>query len=142
MPNVTRWRGLLAVLLLLTVAGAEAAGPRAGGPLVAPTAFQLFPAPPSSEAATPLAGLDPAKPDSLVRLPGDADSVFTLGGPGPSGQARLRLAVEVNEVLLKALSPDPKLESNDLRGRAGGDWKPLDAAGRPYQLRFGARLIW
>ena len=29
-----------------------------------------------------------------------------------------------------------------MRGRSGGDWKPIDATGRPYQLRFGARLIW
>ena len=80
--------------------------------------------------------------ESLVRLPGDADSVFTLGGPGPSGEPRFRLAVEVNEATLKLLAPDPKVEANDTRPRSGGDWKPIDSAGRPYQLRFGARIIW
>ena len=44
--------------------------------------------------------------------------------------------------MLKALAPDPTIEPNDPKGRAGGDWKPIDARGRPYQLRFGARLIW
>ena len=83
-----------------------------------------------------------AKPESLVRLPGDPDSLFTLGGPGPSGQARVRLAVEVNEAALKLLAPDPKVESTDFAAGPGGDWKPIDSAGRPYQLRFGARLIW
>jgi hypothetical protein len=87
-------------------------------------------------------GLDIPKRESFIRLAGDADSVFTLGGPGLSGQARVRLAFEVNEAVLRVLAPDPKVESNDLRGRSGGDWKPIDATGRPYQLRFGARLIW
>ena len=82
------------------------------------------------------------KAESLVRLPGDPDSVFTLGGPGPSGEPRVRLAVEVNEATLKLLAPDPKVEASDTRPRSGGDWKPIDSAGRPYQLRFGARIIW
>lgn len=120
----------------------------AGEPLVAeprpapPQRFQLFPAPPASGVPRTLEGLEQVSVESLVRLPGDSDSVFTLGGPAPSGEPSLRFAVEVNEVLLKVLAPDPSVDPNDLRGRIGGDWKPLDSAGRPYQLRFGARLIW
>ena len=130
------------VLLSLAGAAAAVAQPRVELPAGPPQQFRLFPAPPALQASAPLAGLDAAKAESLVRLPGDADSVFTLGGPGPSGEPRFRLAVEVNEATLKLLAPDPKVESSDTRPRSGGDWKPIDAAGRPYQLRFGARIIW
>lgn len=80
--------------------------------------------------------------ESLIRLPGDPDSVLTLGGPVPSGEPRLRFAIEVNEAVLKLIPPDPRVRPEDTRSRAGGDWQPVDATGRPYQLRLGARLVW
>lgn len=139
---MTRTVGFTLASLLL--AGAVAAQPEPLVELRDPAAgrFLLFPAPPAAAAVRTFAGLGPPGTESLVRLPGDADSVFTLGGPAPSGQPRLRLAVEVNEVLLKTLAPDPAVDRDDARGRIGGDWKPIDAFGRPYQLRLGARLIW
>lgn len=105
--------------------------------------FRLFAAPPAlALAPKPFEGVEALRPVNLFRLPGDPDSVFSLGGPALSGEPRVRLAVEVNEVLLKVLAPEPNVDPNDGKARSGGDWKPLDAAGRPYQLRFGARLIW
>lgn len=86
--------------------------------------------------ATPAAARD----ERLFHLTGDADSMFTLGmatnRPGPA----LGLALEVNDVVLKALPPDPRREESDTRPRACGDYRALDATGRPYQLRIGARL--
>jgi hypothetical protein len=137
------WRRPIAPFLVSACASAALAGPLVDLSPAGPQRFQLFPAPPASDAAAPLSGLYEPKVEHLVRLPGDPDSVFTLGGPSPSGRPSVRLAVEVNEVIPKLLAPDAKVESTDSRGgRTGGDWKPLDAAGRPYQLRFGARLIW
>jgi hypothetical protein len=142
MESVTRPFGPLVLMLLLTGTAVANAEPvldlRAG----APTRFQLFAAPPALDQQKTFVDLDALAGESLVRLAGDSDSVFTLGGPAPSGQPRLRFAIEVNEALLKVLAPDPAVDKNDLRGRIGGDWKPIDAAGRPYQLRLGARLIW
>ena len=139
---MTRWYG--PSLVLLSLAGAASA--IVPSPVEAPSApsplFRLFLAPPALQASAPLAGLGAVKAESLVRLPGDPDSVFSLGGPGPSGEPHFRLAVEVNEATLKLLTPDPKVEASDTRPRSGGDWKPIDSAGRPYQLRFGARIIW
>lgn len=134
--------GLAFVLLLLAGVAASEPEPLADPRGPAPSRFQLFPAPPAAAAVRSFTGLEPPRTESLVRLPGDADSVFTLGGPAPSGRPRLRLAVEVNEVLLKTLAPDPAVAEDDARGRIGGDWKPVDSFGRPYQLRLGARLIW
>ena len=130
------------VFLCLGGAAAVIAQPRIELPSGTPQHFQLFAAPPALETSAPLAGFDPTKGESLVRLPGDSDSVFTLGGPGPSGEPRVRLAVEVNEAVLRILAPDPRVESSDTRPRSGGDWKPIDSSGRPYQLRLGARIIW
>jgi hypothetical protein len=132
------------LVVSLSLAGNAAAADQPPVPLAAGTLprFRFFPAPPAVGTAAPIASLDPTKGQSLVRLPGDADSIFTLGGPGPSGEPRVRFAVEVNEASLKVLAPDPKVETSDTRPRPGGDWKPIDAAGRPYQLRFGARIIW
>ena len=104
--------------------------------------FLAFPVPLESLAGPAPFTLDPARPESFVRLAGDPDSVVTLGGPALSGEPRLRFAVEVNEVALKILAPDPTVDAKDTRGRSGADWKPIDAMGRPYQLRLGARLIW
>lgn len=134
--------GPLVLILLFTGTAAANADPVVDLRSAAPARFRLFPAPPAIDKQKPSIDLDALAGESLVRLAGDSDSVFTLGGPAPSGQPRLRLAVEVNEALLKVLAPDPAVDRNDPRGRIGGDWKPIDAAGRPYQLRLGARLIW
>ena len=132
----------LVVLLSLTGAAAAIGQSRPESLAAPPQQFRLYLAPPALQASAPLAGLDAVRTESLVRLPGDADSVFSLGGPGPSGEPRFRFAVEVNEATLKLLTPDPKVEASDTRPRSGGDWKPIDSTGRPYQLRFGARIIW
>lgn len=137
-----RWRGPLVLVLSLAGAAAALGQPRIELPVGLPQQFRLYAAPPALESSAPLARFDTTKVESLVRLPGDSDSVFTLGGPGPSGEPRVRLAVEVNEAVLRVLAPDPKVESKDTRPRSGGDWKPIDASGRPYQLRLGARIIW
>ncbi|HYN41790.1 MAG TPA: hypothetical protein VE129_08440 [Thermoanaerobaculia bacterium] len=139
---MTRRYGLPLVLLFVAGAVAAAAQPRVEVPSTSPQQFRLFLAPPALQASAPLAGVGAVKTESLVRLPGDPDSVFSLGGPGRSGEPQFRLAIEVNEATLKLLTPDPKVEASDTRPRSGGDWKPIDSAGRPYQLRFGARIIW
>ena len=139
---MTRPFGPLVLVLLFTGTAAAHAEPALDLRAVAPTRFQLFPAPPAIDQQKVFVVLDALAGESLVRLAGDSDSVFTLGGPAPSGQPRLRLAVEVNEALLKVLPPDPAVSPTDTRGRIGGDWKPIDSYGRPYQLRLGARLIW
>ena len=138
---------VLSLLLALSQPAPAAPGPepsaeaRPSGSSAGP--FRLFAAPPAlAPEAKPLTGVEPPRLENLFRLPGDPDSVFSLGGPAPSGEPRVRLAVEVNEVLLKVLAPEPNVNPSDAKARSGGDWKPLDAAGRPYQLRFGARLIW
>lgn len=126
----------------LVVAGLAVAEPAVKARPAEAPGFHLF---------TPFRALRPAPPlpdvavfgrESLVRLPGDPDSVLTLGGPVPSGEPRFRFAVEVNEAVLKLIAPDPKVHPDDVRSRAGGDWQPVDATGRPYQLRLGARLVW
>jgi hypothetical protein len=139
---VTRPLGLIVVVFLLAGAGSAGSQPLVDPRATIPARFQLFPAPPAISQQKTFLDLEGLSRESLVRLAGDSDSVFTLGGPAPSGQPRLRLAVEVNEALLKVLAPDPAVDKNDSRGRIGGDWKPIDSAGRPYQLRLGARLIW
>lgn len=80
--------------------------------------------------------------ERLLHRAGDPDSVFSLGGDGPSGEARLAAAVEVNEALLRVTAPDPRVSASDPRGRLTGTYLPLDSAGRPYQFRLGARLVW
>jgi hypothetical protein len=83
--------------------------------------------------------LDPGR---LFHEPGDPDARFSLGGPTPQGQLRLKASFEVNDVVLRALGPDLRIDPNDPRGRAQGDYRWLDSQGRPYQLRLGARLVW
>ncbi len=83
--------------------------------------------------------LDPGR---LFHEPGDPDARFSLGGPTPQGQLHLKASFEVNDVVLRALGPDLRIDPNDPRGRAQGDYRWLDSQGRPYQLRLGARLVW
>ena len=78
----------------------------------------------------------------LFHNPGDPDSLFTLGSPTKTGELHLRAAFEVNDVVLRAITPDPLVDAADTRPRAAGDYRALDASGRPYQLRLGARLVW
>ena len=78
----------------------------------------------------------------LFHNPGDPDSLFTLGAPTKTGELHLRASFEVNDVVLRAIRPDPLVEATDTRPRAAGDYRALDASGRPYQLRLGARLVW
>lgn len=140
---MTRRRGPIVLFVLLAAAAPALAEPKVELRPAAPSLFRLFPDLEGAAAhASFLEAADAVARESLLRLPGDSDSVLTLGGPAPSGVPRLRLAVEVNEAALKLLAPDPRVESADTRSRAGGDWKPIDAVGRPYQLRLGARLIW
>lgn len=77
-----------------------------------------------------------------IRQPGDPDSVISPGAATPSRQVALKPAFEVNDILLKAYQPDPTVTPNDNKPRGAGAFSPLDAAGRPFQLRFGARLVW
>lgn len=78
----------------------------------------------------------------LFHQPGDPDSQFTLGKPSPQGEVRVLAVVDVNEIFLKAIAPDPLVSSSDTRPRAAGSFLPVDNQGRPYQLRLGARLVW
>lgn len=126
--------------------GSHTGGAPAPGtvPLVLPAALPVEPPSPASGTAGAPAGIPRAGADhgSAFRLPGDPDSVFSPGGPSPSGKLKLLAAVEVNDVVLKSITPDPTIAPSDTRTRAPGSWAPLDAAGRPYQLRLGARLVW
>ncbi len=132
--------GALAVGLLLSSpvragdSGTQTAGPSPG--------FHLFPVL-SLPLGTDLARESAVREDERpLRLPGDPDSLFTLGSPAPSGKLRLMAAFEINDVVLRALRPDPWITPDDPRGRPQGDYSPIDSAGRPYQLRLGARLVW
>ena len=77
-----------------------------------------------------------------VRQPGDPDSVISPGAPTPSQHVTMKPAFEINDILLKAYGPDPTVDPHDNRVRGAGAFSPLDAGGRPYQFRLGARLVW
>jgi hypothetical protein len=116
----------------------------APAPTAAPTPrfvierFRLFP----SLAATRLDLTLPTPPPRAFHQQGDPDSLFTFGGPTPDGEVRLKAAIEVNDVILRAITPDMRVDPSDTRFRSGGDYRALDARGRPYQFRLGARLVW
>lgn len=78
----------------------------------------------------------------LFHQPGDPDSLFTFGEATPEGELRLKAAIEVNDIVLKALPPDFRIDPSDTHLRAAGSFSALDSHGRPYQLRLGARLVW
>ena len=144
------------VLLALVLSGAanaeDGAGPSASAasgssaePAAAPLrfppreSFRLFPALPD----VPHLDFSGSPEDRrLFHQQGDPDSMFTIGKSSPQGELRLLAAVEVNEILLKAVPPDPLVSPTDMRGRAAGSFLPVDNQGRPYQLRLGARLVW
>jgi hypothetical protein len=101
--------------------------------------FRLFP----QLAAEPrLDRADQQDERRLFHQPGDPDSLFSFGRPSLQGELHLLAAVEVNEIFLKAIPPDPLATSSDTRPRAAGSFLPIDGQRRPYQLRLGARLVW
>ncbi len=142
---------VLALTLLPAVAagGAEPSTPPAAPTPDAPVApprpplverFRFFSLSPLPLPVLDLSGLPDEK--RLFHQQGDPDSLFTLGDPTPGGQVHLKAAIEINELFLKAIPPDASVGSADTRPRAAGSFLPLDASGRPYQLRLGARLVW
>lgn len=136
-------RLLLAVLVVaFPVSGAEVAVPSVTVPT--PTSlrllidrFQLFP-----KLSFALSTAPEAKEERLLHLTGDPDALLTLGDLASGQGFCLKAAVELNDVVLRALAPDERVKSDDTRQRAAGDYRALDASGRPYQFRFGARLVW
>jgi hypothetical protein len=146
---------VLALTLLPAVAagGAEPSAPPSALP-AAPTPesqtapprpalverFRVFSLTPLPLPVLDLSGMSEEK--RLFHQQGDPDSLFTLGDPTPGGEVHLKAAIEVNELFLKAIPPDGRVDSGDTRPRAAGSFLPLDGSGRPYQLRLGARLVW
>lgn len=84
----------------------------------------------------------PPEDKRLFHQAGDPDSLFTFGDSTPEGELHLKAAIELNEIHLKAIPPDASQGLGETRPRAAGSFLPLDASGRPYQLRLGARLVW
>lgn len=141
------------VLVALLPAGAAVAGDRAAGAaqrteavgprtprlrLPPPESFRLFP----EIADVPRIDLPASDERRLFHQQGDPDSLFTVGRPSPQGELRLLAAIELNEIFLKAVPPDPLVAPGDTRPRAAGSFLPFDSERRPYQLRLGARLVW
>ena len=139
---------LVALLLVLACSSPLAAQERGGAPLEGASAkrairllierFHLFSHKPSS---ADLGGRAPSR-DRLFHMSGDPDALFTLGDLGGSDTMRVKAALELNDVILHAITPDLNLAPSDTRQRAAGDYCALDAIGRPYQFRLGARLVW
>jgi hypothetical protein len=142
---------LLALLLIGAANAEDEAVPSAGAGGVAKPApaaqplrlppresFRLFP----QLAPGPRVDFAGVENRRLLHQPGDPDSLFTLGSPTPDGEVHLKAAIEVNEIFLKAIPPDPLVGATDTRPRAAGSFLPVDNQGRPYQLRLGARLVW
>jgi hypothetical protein len=134
---------LVALLLAGTAGAEEAAAPAASSAspklrLPPRETFRLFP----EAADTPRLDLSGSDDRRLFHQQGDPDSLFTIGAPSPEGEVHLLAAVEINEIFLKAIPPDPTVARSDTRPRAAGSFLPVDSGGRPYQLRLGARLVW
>ncbi len=104
-----------------------------------PETFRLFPQL-ESVPRIDLSGLPEDR--RLFHQPGDPDSLFTLGEATPQGEVHLKAAIELNEIFLKAIPPDPLVAPGDTRPRSAGSFLPVDSQRRPYQLRLGARLVW
>ena len=118
--------------------GPDAPAPSPRPPLV--EQFHLFSVRQVPVPVVDLSGLPEEK--RLFHQPGDPDSLFTLGDATPEGEVHLKAAIELNEIHLKAIPPDASQLPGETRPRAAGSFLPLDASGRPYQLRLGARLVW
>jgi hypothetical protein len=137
------WVLALTLLPVVAAGGVEpsnAAEPAPSSRPMPQQEFRLFPLELAPSPTLDLSGLPEEK--RLFHQQGDPDSLFTLGDRTPGGQVRLKAAIEVNELFLKAIPPDGRLESGDTRPRAAGSFLPLDGSRRPYQLRLGARLVW
>jgi len=136
---------IASLFLALLPLAAPAADLPASTPTPAPAApetlrFRLFP-----ELSLPSLHLGQVAPPSeriSIRQPGDPDSVISPGTPSPTHEVKLLPAIEINDLLLKAYTPDAILDPRENRFRAAGAYSPLDHAGRPYQLSLGARLVW
>lgn len=139
--------GCLATFWTLSAAAQSSPAPATswqaapGGLREALDRFTLFPGLGAAVPALPSWEAEPS-PERLLHVAGDPDSLLSFGQGGRTGEPRLLGAIEVNEVLLKAIAPDPRVQASDPRGRLTGDFRALDVAGRPYQLRLGARLVW
>jgi len=132
--------GLLLLWLSSPVGRAEEPQPKPPEGILLPR-FSLFPSLVPTQGSDPPTRLD-LEPKRLLHQPGDPDSLFTLGSPTPQGEVRFQAAIEVNEVFLRALTPDVRIDPSDTKFRAAGDYRSLDSHGRPYQLRLGAKLVW
>jgi hypothetical protein len=102
--------------------------------------FTLFPQALAPRPTVDLSGSFEEK--RMFHQSGDPDSLFTLGQATPGGEVHLKAAIELNELFLKAVPPDARVNPGDTRPRAAGSFLPMDGSGRPYQLRLGARLVW
>ena len=89
----------------------------------------------SQAAPAPVAAALPR--ERLLHEIGDPDSTLSVPGAKLGSSARLGLAVEVHDVVLKALTPSPL--ASVVEPRPKGDFHALDATGRPYQLSVGAQ---
>lgn len=142
------------VLLALLLGGAatadEGSSPSTREPGAAETApaaplrlppresFRLF----QQAQAEPRIEVEGMEERRLFHQSGDPDSLFTIGRPSADGDVHLLAVIDVNELFLKAIAPDPLVSPTDTRPRAAGSFLPVDSQGRPYQLRLGARLVW
>ena len=104
--------------------------------------FRLFPEILRPLTPSPFTGALASEDKRLFHNSGDPDSLFTFGGSTPQGDLHLTAAFEVNDVVLRSIAPDLRVDPADTRPRSPGDYRALDATGRPYQLRLGARLVW
>jgi hypothetical protein len=136
--------GLIGSAAALTLAVSVRAGDMkatltpAPTPLILIERFRLFP----ELALVPLPFSTQASTTRPFHQQGDPDSLFTFGGATRDGEVRLKAAFEISDVVLRAIAPDLRVDPSDTRPRAAGDYRALDARGRPYQLRLGARLVW
>lgn len=70
---------------------------------------------------------------------GDSDTLFTLPA-ARAGRARVAAAIEVNDVIPRALVPWAIACVDG--PRPAGDYQPVDALGHPRQARIAARVSW
>ncbi len=135
--------GVLLAVWVLVPAGGAAASPTPTPEAAKPAPrqrFQLFP-----ELSLPslrLGDIAHAPERISIRQPGDPDSLVSPGSPSATQELKLLPAFEINDILLKAYTPDALLDPRDNRVRAAGAYSPLDEHRRPYQFRLGARLVW
>jgi hypothetical protein len=139
-----RWAAALIVVVFPwpALAADQPAVPQMQAPTVSLVkVFRLF----SDLTSIPFLRLpgSPKAPESLhLRQAGDPDSLISPGAPTLSNEMALKPAFEINDILLKAYTPDALVTPGDNRFRSAGTFSPLDEHRRPYQFRLGARLVW